>query len=156
MIKIEIPGWGNMDIENIVLDLNGTIATDGKIPFEIKEKIKSLSEKVKIYVLTADTQGTASEEIGTLDVKLVRLPEQDSKTGKFEFLKTLEPEMTAAIGNGNNDQLILEEAALGIAVLGDEGISVSAMKNADIVAKNISDALDLFLKPKRLIATLRE
>ena len=66
MIGIDIPGWGNMDIENIVLDLNGTIATDGKIPFEIKEKIKSLSEKVKIYVLTADTQGTASEEIGTL------------------------------------------------------------------------------------------
>jgi len=45
---------------------------------------------------------------------------------------------------------------LGIAVLGDEGLSVSAMKNADIVVKNISDALDLFLKPKRLMATLRE
>jgi soluble P-type ATPase len=45
---------------------------------------------------------------------------------------------------------------LGIAVLGDEGISASTMKNADIVVKNISDALDLFLKPKRLIATLRE
>jgi len=30
------------------------------------------------------------------------------------------------------------------------------MKNADIVVKNIYDALDLFLKPKRLIATLRE
>jgi P-type E1-E2 ATPase len=156
MINIDIPGWGNMEIENIVLDLNGTIATDGKIPSGVKEKINSLSGKVKIYILTADTQGTASEEIGTLDVKLVRLPEQDSKTWKFEFLKTLKPEMTAAIGNGNNDHLILKEAALGIAVLGDEGISVSAMKNADVIVRNISDALDLFLKPKRLIATLRE
>jgi soluble P-type ATPase len=49
----------------------------------------------------------------------------------------------------------LKEAALGIAVLGDEGLSVSAMQNADLVVKNISDALDLFLKPKRLTATLR-
>jgi soluble P-type ATPase len=156
LIKTDIPRWGNMDIENLVLDLNGTVATDGKIPFEIKEKIKSLSEKVKIYVLTADTQGTASDEIGTLDVKLVKLPEQDSKTGKFEFLKTLDLEKTVAVGNGNNDQLILKEVALGIAVLGDEGLSVSAMKNADIVVKNISEALDLLLKPKRLIATLRK
>jgi soluble P-type ATPase len=64
--------------------------------------------------------------------------------------------MTVAIGNGNNDDLILKEAGLGIAVLGDEGMSVSAMRNAEILVKNISDALDLFLKPKRLTATLRE
>ena len=156
MIKIDIPGWGNMDIENIVLDLNGTIATDGKIPFEIKEKIKSLSEKVKIYVLTADTQGTASVEISDMEVELVKVSEKDSAEVKLRVLESLDPTSTVAIGNGNNDQLILKEAALGIAVLGDEGISVSAMRNADIVVKNISDALDLFLKPKRLIATLRE
>jgi soluble P-type ATPase len=145
-----------MDIENIVLDLNGTIATDGKIPFEIKEKIKSLSEKVKIYVLTADTQGTASVEISDMEVELVKVSEKDSAEVKLRVLESLDPTSTVAIGNGNNDQLILKEAALGIAVLGDEGISVSAMRNADIVVKNISDALDLFLKPKRLIATLRE
>ena len=83
---------------------------------------------------------------------------QDSgnKKGKFEFLKTIDLEMTAGIGNGSNDQLILKEAALGIAVLGDEGLSVSAIKSADIVVKNIQNALDLFLKPKRLITTLGE
>jgi soluble P-type ATPase len=156
MITIHIPGWGNMDIENIIFDLNGTIATDGRIPSEIKEKIKSLSEKVNIYVLTADTQGTAIKETSEMEVELVKLPDEDSKMGKLEFLKTLALERTVAIGNGNNDYLILKEAALGIAVLGDEGMSVSALKNADIIVKNISDALDLFLKPKRLIATLRE
>jgi len=156
MITINIPGWGNMDIENIVVDLNGTIATDGRIPFEVKEKIKPLTEKVKIYVLTADTQGTASEEIQDMKVELIKIAEEDSKRGKFDLLKTLTPESTVVIGNGNNDELILREAALGIAVLGDEGMSGLAVKNADIIVKNISDALDLFLKPKRLIATLRE
>jgi soluble P-type ATPase len=156
MIEISIPGWGNIEIENIVLDLNGTIATDGKIPSEVKEKINSLSKKTKIYILTADTQGTASVEISDMEVELVKVSEKDSAEVKLRVLESLDPTSTVAIGNGNNDQLILREAALGIAVLGDEGISVSAMKNADIVVKNISDALDLFLKPKRLIATLRE
>jgi len=156
MISIEIPGWGNMDIENIVLDLNGTIATDGKIPSEVKEKINSLSEKVKIYILTADTQGSATEEVKDMNVELIKIPEEDSKKGKFDFLKTINPEITVVIGNGSNDELILKDAALGIAVLGDEGMSISAMKNTDIVVKDISDALDLFLKSKRLIATLRE
>jgi soluble P-type ATPase len=156
MIKIDIPGWGNIEIENLVLDLNGTIATDGKIPSEVKEKIKSLSDKAKIYILTADTRGTASEESSDMGVELVKVSEKDSTEVKLRVLESLDPTRTVVFGNGNNDHLILKEAAFGIAVLGDEGISASAMKNADVIVKNISDALDLFIKPKRLIATLRE
>lgn len=156
MIRIDIPGWGNIEIENLVLDLNGTIATDGKIPSEVKEKIKSLSDKAKIYILTADTQGTASEEISNMGVELFKVSGENSTEVKLRVVESLDPTRTVAIGNGSNDHLILKEAALGIAVLGDEGISASAMKNADVIVKNISNALDLFLKPKRLIATLRE
>jgi soluble P-type ATPase len=156
MITINIPGWGNIDIENVVLDLNGTIATDGKILSGVKERIDLLSDKVKLYILTADTQGTASEESSDMGVELLKVSEKDSSEVKLRVLESLDPTKTVAIGNGNNDHLILKEAALGIAVLGDEGLSVAAMKNADIVVKNISDALDLFLKPKRLLATLRE
>jgi len=155
-MRIDIPGWGGVDVENIVIDLNGTTATDGRIPLEIKEKIESLSHLAKIYVLTADTQGTADKEVANMSVEAIKIDEEESKQGKFDFLKTLDLEKTVAIGNGSNDQLVLKEAALGIAVLGDEGVSVSAMKNADLMVKNIQNALDLFLKPKRLIATLRE
>jgi soluble P-type ATPase len=156
MIRVDIPGWGNIEIENLVFDLNGTIATDGKISSEVKEKINSLSDKVKIYILTADTQGTASEETSDMGVELLKVSEKESTEVRLRVLESLDPTKTVAVGNGNNDHLILKGAALGIAVLGEEGMSVSSMKNADIVVKNISDALDLFLKPKRLIATLRE
>ena len=156
MISIDIPGWGNLGIENIVIDLNGTIAMDGKIPLEVKERINRLSQQVNIHILTADTQGTATQEVRDIRVALIKISEEKSKEAKFESLKNLNPESTVVIGNGSNDQLILKEAALGIIVLGDEGMSISAMKNADIVVKDVSNALDLFLKPKRLIATLRE
>jgi soluble P-type ATPase len=36
--------------------------------------------------------------------------------------------MILTIGNGSNDQLILKEAALGIAVLGDEGVSILPLR----------------------------
>jgi hypothetical protein len=42
MIAIDIPGWGNLEIQNIVCDLNGTLAEDGKILLGAKKKINTL------------------------------------------------------------------------------------------------------------------
>lgn len=50
---------------------------------------------------------------------------------------------------------MLREAALGIAVVGREGAACAAVRAAEIVVTRIQDALDLFLMPTRLIATLR-
>ncbi len=156
MIRVEIPGWGAIEVEHFVIDLNGTLATDGKIPPEVKKKLNEVAEKANIYILTADTLGTAIEDCQGIKGKLVTTSEEESADAKFEFLQSLDLEKTVAIGNGSNDQKILKEAGLGIAVLGTEGLSASAMKQADLFVKDISDALDLFTKPKRLIATLRE
>jgi len=49
----------------------------------------------------------------------------------------------------------LRAAALGIAILGPEGLATTALTNADILCRNILDALDLLLKTNRLRATLR-
>jgi len=156
LLTLDIPGWGYLEIENFVLDLNGTMATDGKILPQAKEKAASLAKNAKVYILTADTQGTAQEESRGWNVELVRIAGEESKKQKMAFLKTLNLEKTVVMGNGNNDGLILQEAALGVAVLGDEGLSVAALMHADIIVKDIGDALELFLKPKRIIATLRE
>lgn len=156
MLNIIIPGWGNMEIENLIVDLNGTLSTDGEISSEVKDKLEILSKDLNIYILTADTHGTAEQRVSDLDVTLVKVPEEGSAEAKLKFLETLDPSRTIAIGNGNNDRLMLKEAALGILVLGEEGVSISTLKDSDILVKSISNALDLFLKPKRLIATLRE
>lgn len=156
MINITIPGWGDMEIDNLILDLNGTLSTDGEISSEVKERLDILSKDLNIYILTADTQGTAEQIVSDLEVTLVKIPEEGSAEAKLKFLESIDPSRTIAIGNGNNDRLMLKEAALGILVLGEEGASISTLKDSDLLVKSISDALDLFLKPKRLIATLRE
>ena len=49
---------------------------------------------------------------------------------------------------------MIGEAGLGICVLGKEGASSEALKNADVVFTDILDALDFLLKPLRQKATL--
>jgi soluble P-type ATPase len=156
MIPIEIPGWGNLEIENVVFDLNGTLAEDGALLPGVKEKIELLSEKARVFIVTADFHGSAGAILQGVKAEWVRVTGEDTKSGKGEFLQTLTPEATICVGNGNNDQFMLEKCALGIAVLGKEGLSLAAMRHADLMVKNIYDAFDLLLKPKRLIATLRE
>jgi soluble P-type ATPase len=50
---------------------------------------------------------------------------------------------------------MLAEAALGIGVIGDEGMATEALIASDVVVRNISDALDLLREPRRLVASLR-
>ena len=59
-MKIDIPGYKELELSCLVLDYNGTIALDGTIAPETKEAICRLSHTYSIYVLTADTHGTAA------------------------------------------------------------------------------------------------
>jgi len=59
------------------------------------------------------------------------------------------------MGNGRNDRLMLQEAALGIAVIQTDGAAKEAVLAADVVVTGILDALALLLYPLRLTATLR-
>jgi soluble P-type ATPase len=62
---------------------------------------------------------------------------------------------TVCIGNGRNDALMLETAALGVAVVLAEGAAVATLNSADVVCVGIVPALELLLNPLRLTATLR-
>ena len=50
---------------------------------------------------------------------------------------------------------MLEAAALGIAVIGDEGLAADAMLACDIVVRHVADAFALLEDPQRLVASLR-
>ena len=58
-------------------------------------------------------------------------------------------------GNGKIDAGMVQVAALGIAILGPEGLATEARSAADVVCGSISDALDQHLNLDRLRATLR-
>lgn len=156
MLKVEVPGFSNLDLEYLVLDFNGTIAIDGTLIPGVKERINELAQHLKIFVITADTFGTVKEECKDLNVEFFVLKKHLGTKEKESFVINLGVEKVTAIGNGSNDKLMLQQARLGIAALQNEGTSLQTLMSADVVTTSINDALDLLLKPKRLVATLRQ
>ena len=70
-------------------------------------------------------------------------------------MQQLGPTHVVAFGNGANDVGMLRAAAVGVAIMLAEGVATSALQVADVLAPGPLEAIDLVLKPKRLIATLR-
>ncbi len=114
-----------------------------------------LSRDLRIHVLTADTHGNAADACRGLPCGLVILPEGDQDVAKWDYGRSLGANQTVSIGNGRNDRLMVGEAAIGIAVIGEEGSSAETVAAAQIVCRSVAEALSLLRHPKRLVATLR-
>jgi len=155
MIIIKIPGSKTIKAEHLVLDYNGTLAVDGILIPCVKQKLNSLADKINIHVITADTFGKAVDNLKEIPCQCSVLMGNNQQLQKLQFITRLGKQKVIAIGNGTNDLLMLKNAALGIAVIQKEGTSSKTMYNADIVCKDITDALDLLLNPLRIVATLR-
>jgi P-type E1-E2 ATPase len=152
MLHIAVPGEDHLRIERLLLDVNGTLTLDGALLPGVKPRVRKLGEEVAVWLVSADTFRTAEDIAVELGAQYRRATTSLRKLG---LLDTLGSESCAAIGNGRNDEALLREAALGIAVIGPEGATASALSAADIVCGSITDALDLLANPRRLAATLR-
>ncbi len=155
MLKIEIPNYKTLELEHLVLDYNGTIALDGEIRDSVRERLIPLSKMLDIYVLTADTHGTAKKMCEGLPLKIQTFPTDGALDEKLAVVEGLGEDKCIAIGNGRNDKLMCRASALAIAVMEQEGMCGRLLGEADVCTRSIEDALDLLLRPKRLIATLR-
>lgn len=155
MIKIAIPGKRTYEFEHLLLDVNGTIALDGEVIEGVAERLQALSNLLDISAVTANTQGNAQQLGDTMHIKIHTIDAGDEDTQKLALLQQLGKD-TICIGNGCNDVSMLKQCALGICVVGCEGTSIEAIVNSDLVVFSITDALDLLLKPNRLIGTLRK
>jgi soluble P-type ATPase len=156
MIELSIPGSGTFVLEHLVLDFNGTLACDGRLLPGVGERLTALARRLRVHVVTADTFGQAKEALRGLPCGVSVLPAGNQAEAKLAYLRKLDAAKCASIGNGRNDRLMLEHAALGIAVIQQEGAATAALAAADVVATSILDALDLLANPLRLVATLRD
>jgi P-type E1-E2 ATPase len=155
MLEMNIPFFGLLRLQYLVLDVNGTIALDGQLLPGVSERIGRLNAMLEPSLVSADTQGTLSILADSLKIKAKRLDPGNESIQKAEWVESLGPARVVAIGNGANDAEMLRRAALGIAIMGNEGLSTKSLDAADVLAPSIETALDLLLLPRRLMATLR-
>ena len=155
MIEILVPGLKPFEITQVVVDYNGTITVDGKIPMELKAKLAKLSKLVPITVLTADTHGTAKAECEPLGLAVRTFPQESAAARKKEIVEELGPDNVACLGNGFNDIPMFKIARLSIGVLDVEGMCGALLPHATILCRSSAEAIDLLLNPLRIVADLR-
>lgn len=156
MIELTIPGRGELRIEHLVMDVNGTLALDGALLDGAAKRVGALRDRLEIHLLTADTHGRQSVIDQLLNLEALRIRGGREAEQKAEYVRSLGAERVAAIGQGANDALMLREATLGICVMSLEGLAVETLTASDLLMPDILSALDLFDKPLRLIASLRK
>lgn len=156
MLNFNIPGCRNFKIDKIVFDLNGTIACDGSLIEGVEAEINRLAEDFKIYILTADTFGTAEKLLKNIKAELVIIDSNDGSRFKADFVEKLGRKRVIAVGNGNNDAQMLKNSELGIAVIGPEGAAKGAILGAEMISRDIKDVFKIISNPGRLKATLRK
>jgi soluble P-type ATPase len=157
MLEIAIPSRVALRLEYLVLDVNGTIALDGQLLPGIGERLDRLGELLTVWLVSADTQGSLASLAADLKAQVRRLQagDGDEAAQKAALVAELGADRVVAIGNGANDAAMVRQAALGIAVLGGEGLAAACWQAAGVVVPDIGAALDLLLRPRRLVATLR-
>jgi len=156
MLIIDIPGYETIKVKNVVFDFNGTLAVDGILVDGVKEKMEELSNRgINIFILTADTFGTVSDQCRHLPVEIEIFSKENVSGSKKRFVEKIGPETTITVGNGRNDLAMFEESILSIVVIGKEGCCTKSIRVADIMVNNPIDALELLLKNDRICATLR-
>jgi soluble P-type ATPase len=157
MKEIDIPNYGRLKINNVIFDLNGTLQFKGKISEAVVDKFKQLKEIYNVYLLSADSRGNLKVLAKKLDVSFIKInPNKitEAEAKNNELIK-LNKDNTIAVGNGNNDALMLKNAVIGITILGEEGATIKSILNSDVVVPNTISALDFLLDEKIMIATLR-
>lgn len=152
MIRIEIPQRRIIELQHAVFDVNGTLAVDGMPIAGVVDRLKALADHLSLHVLTAGTHGNIAELEQMLGFPLHIITSGEEK---MHFVEQLGPANVIAFGNGMNDVGMLRLAAIGVAILAAEGVAIGALQAADVLAPGPVDAIDLVLKPKRLVATLR-
>ena len=156
MIELTIPSRGQLRLQHLVTDVNGTLALDGILIEGVARRISALRDRLKVHVLTADTHGHQATIDQQLNLTGTRLAAGDEQAQKRLFVQNLGSDSVVAIGQGANDALMLKSACIGICVLSAEGAAAETLMAADIIVPNIFAAFDLLDKPLRIVASLRK
>jgi soluble P-type ATPase len=152
MRPIDIPGRPPLELEYLLLDVNGTLTNRGELIEGVAARLRNLRETLEVHLLSADTFGSLQRVVSLLGTPATIVRDGADKAA---VVRDLGPSRCAAIGNGANDAAMVAAAALGIVVIGPEGAATSALLTSNIVCRSIVEAFELLQDEQAIAATLR-
>ena len=90
-ILIKIPGFGTLEIRTVVSDYTGTLSCRGKLSPGVRERILMLQDWVDIHVVSADSFGTAAQELSGLLTPKIMPKDVPHDAWKQKYVKNLGP-----------------------------------------------------------------
>ena len=144
---------GDIEINTVVFDLNGTVSEYGEVKQETIRWIENLRKLgFSLILLTSDQRGNAQKIAAELkiDYHIAKTSEE-----KREFVRNLRKPFFA-IGNARNDIPMFQEATIAIATLQSEGIHSAIIEFTDILIPSIADAFRLIADEDGLISTMKK
>jgi P-type E1-E2 ATPase len=120
LLSFDIPGSGPLQLEYLVLDVNGTLTDRGILIEGVEEPLRRLRDALEVRLLSADTFGNLDAIAKKLGLRADRISRGEEKRS---YLEGLGSDRCAPIGNGANDAAMLSVARLGIAVVGAEALA---------------------------------
>lgn len=155
-MQIKIPGGSAYEIDHLVLDYNGTLAHEGQLLDVLLPALRDLADDLEIHIVTADTFGSVRKNFEDTEIKVVVIDDDVVTEAKADYVRKLGANSVMAVGNGKNDTAMLSAAAIGVGIMGQEGISKDALLASDVVFGNIHHLLKLLKRNHPgLVATLR-
>ena len=152
-MKYNVPGVGEISINSIILDLNGTLSVGGVVSTRTKELISEITAKgIEVVLFTGDQRGTANKICLELGITLQKC--ENSKE-KALASKKFNKATTAAIGNARIDIGTFKNSIISVATLQGEGIHTGILKYVDVIVPSIENALELFLDTDSFSSTMR-
>ncbi len=85
MIILQRPGRNPLEIEFILLNFEGTLATDRRIHPKAKDKLNLLSKRTNIFILTRGNKEVVSEVLKKVNAEVIYFKEAEASEKKLEL-----------------------------------------------------------------------
>jgi len=151
-LAIDIPGRERLELQFLLLDVNGTLSDRGTLLDGVAERLHALRGILEPRLLSADTFAT----LASIAEQLV-LPAQIAASGRGEALR---PARARCLPPRRDRQRLQRRRHAGGRGSRHrrgrpEGASAAALTAADIVCRSVLEALELRDEPRALAATFR-
>src|ERR1019366_4893387 len=113
MLDVDLPFAPSLHLRHVVLDLNGTIATDGVLNPGVSEALIALSDMLTAHVVAEILRPQLPCELTHLE------SEGPPAVAKAQLVARLGADQCVVIGNGESDAGAMKIAGLAIGILGE-------------------------------------
>lgn len=148
---VDLPGRDPVTMAELVIDFAAASSHDGRLLPGVVERLAQLAKRIRITVVTTEACNQARQQLADLPVEVQNIA---AGSDRRAYVAKIGAGLVVAVSSASDDTLMLEAAAIGIAVADGQAAADELGAAADVVCRDIDEALDLVGDPQCLKVAL--